>query len=87
MANIKSISQRCHLREVACVWELTKESIHLPLGKTIHLPLVVAISGQCTAPSWRASARQTASSQRICSTLFKVTHAWICVKSLALGSV
>jgi len=31
-ANLKSISHRCHLFEVAFVWELTKESIHLPLG-------------------------------------------------------
>ena len=31
-ANIKSISHRCHQFEVALVWELTKETIHLPLG-------------------------------------------------------
>jgi len=31
-ANLKSISHRCHLEEVAFVWELTKETIHLPLG-------------------------------------------------------
>ena len=31
-ANFKSISHRCHLFEVAFVWELTKETIHLPLG-------------------------------------------------------
>jgi len=31
-ANLKSISHRCYLFEVACVWELTKETIHLPLG-------------------------------------------------------
>ena len=31
-ANLKSISHRCHLFEVALVWELTKETIHLPLG-------------------------------------------------------
>ena len=31
-ANIKSISQRCYLREVAFEWELTKETIYLPLG-------------------------------------------------------
>ena len=30
--NLKSISHRCHLEEVASVWELTKETIHLPLG-------------------------------------------------------
>ena len=31
-ANLKSISHRCCLREVAFEWELTKETIHLPLG-------------------------------------------------------
>ena len=32
VANIKSISHRCYLREVAFEWELTKETIYLPLG-------------------------------------------------------
>jgi len=27
-ANLKSISHKCHLFEVAFVWELTKETIH-----------------------------------------------------------
>ena len=31
-ANLKSISHRCQLFDVAFVWELTKETIHLPLG-------------------------------------------------------
>ena len=31
-ANLKSISHRCHLFEIVFVWELTKETIHLPLG-------------------------------------------------------
>ena len=31
-ANLKSISHRCHLEEVAFVWELTKETMDLPLG-------------------------------------------------------
>ena len=31
-ANLKSISHRCHLFEVTFVWELTKETIDLPLG-------------------------------------------------------
>ena len=31
-ANLKSISHKCHLEEVAFVWELTRETIHLPLG-------------------------------------------------------
>ena len=30
--NLKSISHRCHLFEVAVVWELSKKNIHLPLG-------------------------------------------------------
>ena len=32
VANLESISQRCYLFEVAFVWELTKETIHLHLG-------------------------------------------------------
>jgi len=31
-ANLKSISHRCHPILVAFVWELTKETIHFPLG-------------------------------------------------------
>jgi len=31
-ANLKSISHRCHLFEVAFLWQLTRETIHLPLG-------------------------------------------------------
>ena len=31
-ANLKSFSHRCHLEEVAFVWELTKETINLPMG-------------------------------------------------------
>jgi len=31
-ANLKSIFHRFHLFEVAFVWELTKETIHLPLS-------------------------------------------------------
>ena len=31
-ANIKSVSHRCYLREVAIEWELTKETLYLPLG-------------------------------------------------------
>ena len=31
-ANHKSIFHRCHLFEVAFVWELTRKNIHLPLG-------------------------------------------------------
>ena len=30
-ANLKSISHRCYIREVAFEWELTKETIYLPL--------------------------------------------------------
>ena len=32
VANLKSISQRCHPILVAFVWELTEETIDLPLG-------------------------------------------------------
>ena len=31
-ANLKPISHECHLFDVAFVWELTKETIDLPLG-------------------------------------------------------
>ena len=31
-ANLKSISHRCYLREASFEWELTKETIYLPLG-------------------------------------------------------
>ena len=31
-AQVKSISHRCYLFKVAFVWDLTKETIHLPLG-------------------------------------------------------
>ena len=31
-ANLQSISHRCNLFKVAFVWELTKETIRLPLG-------------------------------------------------------
>ena len=31
-ANLKEISHRGHIFEVASVWELTKGTIHLPLG-------------------------------------------------------
>ena len=39
--NIKSTSHRCHFEKVAFVWELTKETIHLPLGCLqggVHMP-------------------------------------------------
>jgi len=31
-ANLKSVSHERHLEDVAFVWELTKETIHLPPG-------------------------------------------------------
>ena len=31
-ANLKSISHRCYLREVAFEWKLAEETIYLPLG-------------------------------------------------------
>ena len=53
-ANIKSISHRCHLFEVAFVWELTKETIHLPLGclqgGQIHLDALCVHRSKCTDP-------------------------------------
>ena len=42
-ANVESVSHRCHLFEIAFVWELTKETIHLPLGCLqggIHISVV-----------------------------------------------
>ena len=32
VANVESISHRCYLWEVAFEWELTEETIYLPLG-------------------------------------------------------
>ena len=32
-ANLRSIFHRCHLFEVAFVWELAEETIHLPLAR------------------------------------------------------
>ena len=50
MASLKSISHRCYLREVEFGWELTRETIHLPL---------VCLQGGCIAFSfdetWSAS--------------------------------
>ena len=31
-AKLKYISHKCHLFEMTFVWELTKETIHLPVG-------------------------------------------------------
>ena len=48
--NLKSISHRCYLFEVAFVWELTKETIVLPLG---------CLQGGCTlveTQDWALSA-------------------------------
>ena len=45
-ANLKSISCRCYLREVAFEWELTKETIYVPLGclqsglEAVQLPML-----------------------------------------------
>jgi len=46
-ANPKSISHRCHLFEVALVWELTKATIHSPLG---CLQGGVPTMSNCTLP-------------------------------------
>ena len=57
-ANLKAISHRCHLFQVAFLWELTKETIHEEVAflweltkETIHLPLGCLQGGQ--APSDR----------------------------------
>ena len=49
-AKLKSISHRCHLFEVAFVWELTKETIHLPLDYQggIGSFLLAPANGLCT---------------------------------------
>ena len=46
-----SISHRCHLFEVAFVWELTKETIHLPLDYlqgVVGFFLLAPAIGLCT---------------------------------------
>ena len=54
-ANLKSISHRCHPILVAFVWELTEETIHLPLGclegGSRHAPFVSSPLG-----AWSTSA-------------------------------
>ena len=49
MANLESISHRCYLFEMVFVWELTKETIHLPLdclqgGHECDSPSLVAMA-------------------------------------------
>jgi len=56
-ANLKSISHRCHLFEVAFVWELTKEPIHLPLGCLqggVQSPIFF-VTASCICPSLHLS--------------------------------
>ena len=36
-ANLKSISHRCHPILLACVWDLTEETINLPWAVPLHL--------------------------------------------------
>ena len=48
-ANLKSISHRCHLFEVAFVWELTKETFHLPLGCLQGCACAFARTAQCSS--------------------------------------
>jgi hypothetical protein len=62
-ANLKSTSHRCYLFEEAFVWDLSKETIHLPLGclqggsgfsaalSTLgyEFPVVIAVLGE-TSP-------------------------------------
>jgi len=57
-ANLKSISHRCHPILVAFVWELTKETIYLPLG---------CLQGGASQPSrWHKSLSAPASDGMIC---------------------
>ena len=58
--NLKSISHRCHPILVAVLWELTKETIHLPLGclqgglqtrAHVRLQDSDAFPSSCIAPS------------------------------------
>jgi len=78
-ANFKSISHRCHLFEDACVWELTKETIDLPLGclqggsaRCVRRGTVVGThcADRCArrSPSWTRSRsqRSTMSSSTAC---------------------
>jgi len=48
-ANLKSISHRCYLFEVAFVWDLTKETINSPLG---------CLQGGYVTPPAAAAAKQ-----------------------------
>ena len=53
-ANLKSVSHRCHLFEVAFVWELTKDAIDLPLcclqgGLWAIQGLAVKVQHRCTS--------------------------------------
>ena len=43
--NLKSISHRCHLFEVAFVWEFTKETVDLPLGCLQGGSVLIMIQG------------------------------------------
>jgi hypothetical protein len=52
MANLKSISRRCHLFEVAFVWESAKATIHLPLG------CLQSGVGSCSKPCFDDAAAQ-----------------------------
>jgi len=52
-ANLMSISHRCYLFQVAFVWELTKETIVLPLG-CLQGGCKMQIEGMRMAVDWRA---------------------------------
>ena len=50
-ANLKSTSHRCYLLEVAFVWELTKETIVLPLGCLLGgYVYITPVPGRARAP-------------------------------------
>ena len=54
-ANLKSISHRCHPILVAFVWELTKETIDLPLGRLAPGRLAIDTSANTTSAAHPSS--------------------------------
>ena len=58
-ANLESISHRCRLFEVAFVWDLTTETIHLPLGCLQLGTKVKDAMGRTCPRRWRGLGSQT----------------------------
>ena len=67
-ANLKSISHRCHLREVAFVWGLTKETIYLPLGCLQGGPAIEAMPRAVCAAMRTAGAASSRNGRIACTT-------------------